>query len=553
MMELLAPAGNYQQAVSCIEAGADALYGGLFKWNARNRAENFTLEQYKSVLTLCHQRTVRFYLTLNTLLRNDELRDIQALFESEDFALPDAVIAADIGLVLYLRKRFPALPIHISTQGGAVNSDDLQFWTDMGATRVILARELTLSEIKRLKNQTKLDIEIFAFGSQCVSFSGQCLWGGVLHGSSGNRGRCIGMCRDTYTCHGITGDLMYPQDINAVDMLKEISESGVCSIKIEGRLRPAEETKRIVSQFRNALDSLKEKDGVSFGKNYHGYLDSVLPVKNMLNRENPRKAARKHIPPKAHDMNVSIKSALPVFSTDGKDIVFETDRLDDIFSSANSGATFIYVIKKLSDLDALLAAEASGRTRNARIFYKLPILDFSGAIGSVLEKLKGRNVVITKISQLHTAKARDFREIWADYTMNAWNDTALRFLAENNVTAIAIHPELSFDYYLKLNHHEMKIQAIGSKKIALGYTRSCFGELGLCNSRCGSTRFSIKNDTRNYDLDILCDNDFGYRTIQTASLCEPTKSFPNSLQWIVSKSDGGIKNTVIPIYDDTVA
>ena len=551
MMELLAPAGSYEQAVSCLEAGANALYGGLTKWNARTRAVNFTLSQYKAVLELCHGRNAKFYLTLNTLLRNEELDDVKTLFESADFVLPDAVIVADIGLILYLREHFPNLPLHLSTQGGAVCKEDLYFWKNLGITRIILARELTLSEIKELKEQTQLEIEIFVFGSQCLSFSGQCLWGGILHGSSGNRGRCIGMCRDIYSCNGKKGDLLYPKDINAVDILGKIADIGVCSIKIEGRLRSIEETKKIVSFYRHSLNSLPNTEENEKTLNYHGYLDNVVPVKNMFALENPRRLLKKNVPPKKHDIDVHIKQAESVSSFSGKKLVFESDNMNDIMSAKeNTILAYIYEIKKIKDFEEMLIAER--KSLHTPIFYKLPILDFSGKYDCVLKKLQGHNIMLTKISQISFIKNYDFGKIWADYTLNAWNDTALQFLSENKIKAITVHPELSIDYYANVKSYGMKINAIASKKITLGYTRACFGEMGLCDSKCENTDFSIKNCTRDYNLKIFCDNDFGYRSIQTEKYCEPTTNDYDFLNgWIVCKKEFDEKQ-IIPIYKENV-
>ena len=282
-MEILAPAGNINQAIAAMNSGCDALYGGLKEWNARNRALNFTVDEYKMFLEMCHENGVKFYMTVNTLLKNNEISDILKLFHDSSFPLPDAVIAADIGLIITLRQQFPTLDIHASTQFGACTEQDLAFLEQIGVKRAILARELTFNEIKYLCEHTSLEIEVFGYGSQCIAFSGQCLWGGVLNGCSGNRGRCIGMCRDLYQIKNEIGQFMYPQDINAVSCLKALEHIGVKSVKIEGRLRSAEEISEVVRDFKTSACSKLE-----YNEKYIGYLGNDLPVKGMLCSVNPR-------------------------------------------------------------------------------------------------------------------------------------------------------------------------------------------------------------------------------------------------------------------------
>lgn len=284
-MELLAPAGSYAQAIAAMEAGCDALYGGMNQWNARDWAENFTMEAYSALLERCRKTGVRFYMTLNTLLRDDEVDEVCELLTSRKFPLPDAVIAADTGLICQLRKNIPELPIHASTQFGTYSVSDIQFLESLGVQRAILARELTLPEIRDIRQHTRMELEVFVYGSQCINFSGQCLWGSMTYGGSGNRGRCIGMCRDLYRCGSKKGQFMYPQYIDAVSALPSLNKIMVDSVKIEGRLRAPAEIAQAVHRFRNAIDALParlEETG------YCGYLQDRLPVQGMIRAVNAR-------------------------------------------------------------------------------------------------------------------------------------------------------------------------------------------------------------------------------------------------------------------------
>jgi len=283
-MEILSPAGNYEQVVAGINGGCNAVYGGLQSWNARNRADNFTLDEYFEVLKYCRCRNVKFYLTLNTLLRDAEIKNILEVFNSEKFEMPDAVILSDIGLIKILNEKFPKLAIHVSTQFGAHSIDDAKYLKSLGVSRIILAREVLMEDIIKIKNNTSLEVEAFIWGSQCIGFSGKCYWGSMVLGGSGNRGRCIGLCRHIYSYNGELGRFFYSKDLDALSKLSQLVEAGV-SIKIEGRMRKPYEILGIVST-TNA--QLKSEQGKS-DDGYSGYLANKLPVQGLIEKVNSRK------------------------------------------------------------------------------------------------------------------------------------------------------------------------------------------------------------------------------------------------------------------------
>lgn len=286
-MEILAPAGNKEQALSAIEAGCNAIYGGLSRWNARNRADNFTYEEFNETVKICRERGVLFYLTLNTLMRNDEITDIIKLLSSGQITMPDAFIVADVGLMIELIDKYCNIPVHASTQFGASTVEDVLFLQCIGVRRVVLARELSLIEIKKICASVSIEVEVFIYGSQCVCFSGQCLYGGILHGNSGNRGRCIGMCQDIYDNNGVLGQHLYPQDLNAIELKDELENIGVSSVKIEGRMRGSQEICRVIHELNEDVESEKSK--------YYGFLSGNNPVKGMFNKCNPRQKYRCYV------------------------------------------------------------------------------------------------------------------------------------------------------------------------------------------------------------------------------------------------------------------
>ena len=283
-MELLAPAGGFEQALVSIKSGCDALYGGLKDWSARNRAKNLSLDEYRKLMEICRQKNIRFYLTINTLLTDSELEGVDRLLSSGDFVYPDGILVADIGLYSLLREKYPQIELHASTQLAAYSLEDVQYYESLGFKRIVLARELTLEEIKYIRERTKVELEVFVYGNQCVTFSGNCLWGGLLHSGSGNRGRCIGACCDLYKNEkGEIGNFFWSCNIGLFGLVRQLAEIGVDSIKIEGRVRPEDEIRRTVSKFRQSID------GADFDNDfeYSGYPGGIIPPEGAFHYFNP--------------------------------------------------------------------------------------------------------------------------------------------------------------------------------------------------------------------------------------------------------------------------
>ena len=499
-MEILAPAGSMAQALAAINGGCDALYGGLKAWNARKRAASFTLEEYKILLELCHQKNIKFYMTLNILMTTKEIDDLKELFQSTDFPKPDAVIVADLGVVKMFKDYFPEIPLHASTQFGAYNLDDIKLLEEMGFARVILAREVSLSELKALKDATSMELEVFIYGSQCIAFSGQCLWGGLLNKTSGNRGGCIGMCRDIYSCNGVNGQVMYPQDIDCISLMEELDALGIASIKIEGRLRKPEDIHRIVKNY----SSVKRCKHVQNRANYIGYFSDELPVKDMLNTVNPRNKYNTETEHMRFDY-VSLNEVLTSMSAKCKKVSYETNVAEDCKKLVDIGAeSIVFAVSKYDELLKILELD----TKHTQIIYKLPILDFNNSLDRMLPLLKGKDVIISRLGQIAVARRMGLNIVGGEYTLNICNSYAKEFLRQFGVEAYTYHPE-NFNFYS--SDKNMEVIILG--RIPLGFSRACWGEVGCCNKRCGSDSFMLHNETKNYDLEILCDNEFGYRTI----------------------------------------
>lgn len=294
MTELLSPAGNFEKMKAAFLYGADAVYLAYERFGMRAAADNFTLEELKEALLYAHSRGKKIYLTLNTLPRENEYpeleRFIKILSEMDDKI--DAAIVADAGVFALIKRVFPSLEIHISTQAGIVSSADCLFWYNLGAKRAVLARELSLEEIKMIKKNIPedMELEVFVHGSMCISFSGRCLLSNNLVSRDANRGMCAQPCRWNYTIREEKRQdtafpieeekegtyIMSSKDMCMVEYMSDLIRAGITSFKIEGRMKSAYYAAVVTNAYRAAIDGYK-KDGDNFvlDKRWTGELESV--------------------------------------------------------------------------------------------------------------------------------------------------------------------------------------------------------------------------------------------------------------------------------------
>ena len=256
--ELLAPAGNLEILKGVIESGADAVYVGGSMFGARAYANNFTEEELLAAIDFAHLRGVKVYLTVNTLIKNSEFSKLY------DYLLPyykrglDAVIVQDIGVVKAIHEYFPSMEIHTSTQMTVTGADGVRFLSQFGVTRVVMAREISLAEMKRIHEETGMELEAFVHGALCYSYSGQCLFSSILGGRSGNRGRCAQPCRLPYTVEGKKDEyILSLKDMCGIKALDKLHDAGVYSLKIEGRMKQLEYACGVVKYYRSYIDSKK--------------------------------------------------------------------------------------------------------------------------------------------------------------------------------------------------------------------------------------------------------------------------------------------------------
>lgn len=295
-VELLAPAGDWDCMRAAVANGADAIFFGVEKFNARARANNFRMDELSEIMAFLHSYGVKGFLTFNILVFENELDDAQELIEACITAGVDAVIVQDLGLVKLIRELSPDFPIHGSTQMTITSPEAVEFTKPWGMERVVLGRENNLKQIKTIGEQARLPMEVFVHGALCVSYSGQCLTSEMWGGRSANRGECAQACRLPYDLivDGVQkpmGDVAYllsPKDLAAIDIMPELIEAGVTSFKIEGRMKTPEYVANVVSKYRQAIDRYFDRDSTppskeeirelqqSFSRGFtHGFLDGT--------------------------------------------------------------------------------------------------------------------------------------------------------------------------------------------------------------------------------------------------------------------------------------
>ena len=351
--ELLAPAGDMECLYAAIEAGADAVYVGGQAFGARAYAKNFTIDEMKDALTYCHLNGARLYVTINTLILDSEM-DACVDFARELYEIGvDAVIVADLGVVRRLRREVPGLELHASTQMSVHNSLGADFAYDAGCERVVLARELSRENIRAVTEKCKCEVEVFLHGALCVCHSGQCLFSSLVGGRSGNRGECAQPCRLPYD----NGYALSLKDLSLARHIKELCDSGVASLKIEGRMKSPDYVYTVTSIYRRLLDEYRDARNEEYrllervfsrGGFTDGYFKSnlysdMLGVRSEGDKENSRAEAHGEFSPRRTTVKAEVRIAL----------------------GESSAMRLYYVNKDGREVSALVAGIAAEPARNA--------------------------------------------------------------------------------------------------------------------------------------------------------------------------------------------
>ncbi|GAA0177450.1 U32 family peptidase [Clostridium sediminicola] len=288
-IELLAPAGSLESLYAAVLNGADAIYLGGKKFSARAYASNFDEEKLKEAVDYCHIYGVKMYVTVNTLIKDNEIDEAIEFIGFLHSINVDAIIIQDTGLAYLVRNIYPNLSIHASTQMTIHNNEGAQLIKEKGFSRVVLSRELSINEIEEISNKSGIETEVFIHGALCISYSGQCLMSSMIGGRSGNRGKCAQPCRLPYelinkdTKKSTKAFILSPKDVCTISNINEIIKTGTASLKIEGRMKRPEYVAGVVSSYRKAIDSYYNGEKFNVEK-------EINTLKQLFNREGFSKA-----------------------------------------------------------------------------------------------------------------------------------------------------------------------------------------------------------------------------------------------------------------------
>ncbi len=283
---VITPVGSKEALIAALNAGCDAVYLSGYSFGARNFAPNFDLDELVSAISLCHVYGVKVYVTVNTLIKENEVNRFMNYIDFLHQNNVDAIIVQDLGMLDLIRKTYPNLEIHASTQMHIHNLNGVKICEKLGIKRVVLARETNIELIKEIRKKTSLELEVFVHGALCISYSGQCLMSSLIGGRSGNRGMCAGTCRLPFDVIDKNNKKLnknsYPlstKDLYTLNNIDKLIESGIDSFKIEGRMKRAEYVYLVVSLYRKAIDSYLETGKVNITEN------DIKELKKIFNRD----------------------------------------------------------------------------------------------------------------------------------------------------------------------------------------------------------------------------------------------------------------------------
>lgn len=486
-VELLAPAGNWDALVAAVEAGADAVYLGGKSFNMRmhrNKETNFDDAMLKKAIEYAHAHGVQLYITLNNLISEDEVEPLKKYLLYLNEIRPDAILVQDFAVLELTKKLGIDIPLHTSVMMNTHNEHAIKKLKEYGITRIVVGREMTLSELSLFKERTGLEIEYFMHGDMCIAESGQCIHSGVLFGQSGNRGRCLKPCRWAYKLiDEATGEVFdkdnaqdYKLALNDMCMYRNIPEliqAGVFSFKIEGRMRPAEFVRRIVATYRRAIDayiadpfgySINEADWKDLYENRArnftttfalgqpneqaigfdgtreprffskaveeaGFQDDILKDEAPVEKEN--------LPHRILSVQVSDLAAVKAACANGADVVYLAGE--------------VFKPKKPFTLKEVAQAIEIGKEFGTKIVVSTPRTTMRRECGELeqylhaVNELKPAGVMVSNLGSLKLAQECTDLPVQADFSFNLFNHMAAEFLKENNLVMGTASFELSFE------------------------------------------------------------------------------------------------------------
>ena len=481
-VELLAPAGQWESLVAAIDAGADAVYlgGKGFNMRVHNSDFNFSDEQLKAAVALAHERGVKLYITLNNLISTEELAPLEKYLRYLDDLQPDSILVQDLAVINLVRKLSIKIPMHASVMMNTHNTQAIELLKTFGITRVVVGRELTLAEVSLLKERTGIEVEYFMHGDMCFAESGQCIHSGVVFGQSGNRGRCMKPCRWTYklideTTGNTLNDWSYKLALNDMCMFRNIPDliqAGVTSFKIEGRMRPPEFVRRLVTTYRQEIDSyLADPTGYTIDetrwdnlyknrvRDYTTTFAFGAPTTKdigLTGEREPRIFSRAVVEPAFDDDAVkSIFEAERAIASSAKPkLSVRVATLDSAQAALDAGADVLYVggevFKPLKPwtLTELKKAVAIAHGAGKKIIWAMPRTSKDKDLAELAEVFTHRidfdGILVGNLGALNLVRTLTDAPIYADVSFSVFNPLAAEFLQSLGAVQATASLELSF-------------------------------------------------------------------------------------------------------------
>lgn len=502
-VELLAPAGNWEALEAAVEAGADAVYLGGKSFNMRmhrSKDTNFDDAMLKKAIEYTHSHGVKMYITLNNLISEEEIEPLKKYLAYLQEIRPDAILVQDFAVLELTREMGMDIPLHTSVMMNTHNEYAIRMLKQYGITRIVVGREMTLSELALFKERTGLEIEYFMHGDMCIAESGQCIHSGVLFGQSGNRGRCLKPCRWAYKLiDEATGKVLDKDDhhdykLAIKDMcmyrnIPELIQAGVFSFKIEGRMRPAEFVRKIVTLYRKAIDAyiadpmgyaVNEKDWQEL---YQGRVRDFTttfalgqPTEQAIGfdgRREPRFFSKAVEEPGFQDDILRSEESIKKGNPAHRRLAVQVSDVQAAKAACENGADVIYLSgevfkpKKMFTLEEIRHAIELGKEHGTAVVVMTPRTTMRRECGELeqflhaVEKLQPSGIMVSNLGSLWLAQHCTKLPIQADFSFNLFNHAAADFMRENRITMGTASLEMSYEQVKNLvEHSQLPIEVI---------------------------------------------------------------------------------------------
>ncbi len=561
-VELLAPVGKWDVLEAVISAGADAVYLGGKKFNMRlhRKDYNFTEEELRDAVKFAHERGVKVYVTVNNMLTNSETAELPDYLTFLEEIGTDALIIQDLGVVQLVRKLGLKIPLHSSVMMNAHSKEGLAFLKELGITRVILGRELSLSEIKLLHSQVPIELEYFVHGDMCFCQSAQCYHSGMVFGKSSNRGRCLKPCRWPYEfVDRETGKVLETKapgpyflavkDMCLLPYLPEVIDAGICSLKVEGRMRTADYLKPLISFYRRALDRFyADPVGYTFDWDEFRELQErrVRDLSPMFAFGNPGPASIGYTGEreprffsqaveepviKEKDLNNNPFPKATASCSRKPLLAAKVGSLEAGLKALESGVEVLYTSgesflchRRRWQLEDYRELVARGRELGAKVIIGLPRITMPGEMERVnlllreIEKIEPDGILVTNLGTIYAAAKLTALPLYADYSSNIANKEAAELLVEYRLVQVTVPIELCYEEYLNLlQDFPVQVEAVVHGTLPAMVSDHCLPaallegttRYQICSAPCRRASFGLRDrvgQIHPVEIDFDCRN-----------------------------------------------